>query len=78
MNLLDANRYENVTEGKVKSDKGVADVRISPIELLVHPDRYVGMFCKLQRKLTRNRLMMIVYYPIAACFYVYVRLLSRF
>lgn len=77
MNLLDACRYDNHTDGKARSDKGLSDVRINPIELIIHPDRYAGMFCKLQRKLAGHRVLSIVYYPIAFCFYIYIRLISR-
>ena len=76
LNDLDNNRYDNYTTGKSK-DKTIKDVRINVFELFIHPDRYLGMFCKIQRKLVNHTLLAIGYYPIAFIFYLYVRIMSR-
>jgi len=77
LNFMDESRFDNCTDGKAKTDKGIKDVRISVAELILHPDRYVGMFSKLQRKLDGKPLLMILYYPVACCFYWYIRLCER-
>lgn len=76
LNELDNNRYDNCSMGKAR-DKSVKDVKINPFELILHPDRYLGMFCKLQRKIYDKSLLNVLYYPIAFSFYAYTRLLSR-
>lgn len=77
LNFLDKSRYDNCSDGQQNTDKTIKDVRISIYELIVHPDRYVGMFSKLQRKLVGRPLLMVVYYPIAYCFYWYVRICEK-
>ena len=76
LNEFDKNRFDNFSTGKTK-DKGVKDVKIRIGELLLHPDRYVGMFCKLQRKIYDKPLLNVLYYPVALGFYLYVRILCR-
>ncbi|ACX74569.1 Haloacid dehalogenase domain protein hydrolase [Fibrobacter succinogenes subsp. succinogenes S85] len=76
LNDLDNNRFDNYTTGKSK-DKTIKDVRINVFELLIHPDRYLGMFCKIQRKLVNHPLLAAGYYPLAFIFYLYVRIMSR-
>lgn len=77
LNNLDVHRFDNCTDGKRRTDKTIKDVKISIGEFVVHPARYVGMFCKLQRKLVGKPFFMIIYYPVAYCYYWYVRLCER-
>lgn len=76
LNDLDKNRFDNCSTGKQK-DKTIKDVKINILELLLHPDRYLGMFCKVQRKLVNHPALAIGYYPIALVFCLYVRIMSR-
>lgn len=70
LNELDANRYDNCSNGEMK-DKTVRDVHIDIKKLIMHPDEYVGMFAKLQRKIYKSTILSLAYYPIAIAFYFY-------
>lgn len=76
LNDLDSHRYDNCSAGKRAPDKGLKDVRINIVELLMNPDDYLGMFCKLQRKLDKNVITRYLYYPFGACYYAYTYLLT--
>lgn len=82
LNDLDRNRFSNFgnpigsKENAIK-DKGFRDVRINPIRLILHPEEYVHVFCKLQRKLVNYRFIKVMYYPFAFCFYWYVRICEK-
>ena len=76
LNDLDANRYDNCSTGKQK-DKSFKDVKVNVLKLIFHPDRYLGMFCKLQRKIYNKPMANVLYFPLAYGIYFYVRLLSR-
>ena len=53
LNELDANRYDNCSNGKIK-DKTIQNIRLDFKKIFVHPNEYVGIFAKLQRKLDKN------------------------
>lgn len=76
MNDLDRNRYDNQSDGVGDKAKTVKDVRINVLHLLAHPDFYVSIFCKLQRKVYDKKILNIAYYPLAWMFYGYVRLVK--
>ena len=78
LNDLDAHRYDNCSTGAVAADKGVKDVRINPFKLICNPAEYLGMFCKLQRKLLRIKPLFYLYYPFAACYFGYVYFITFF
>lgn len=77
MNSLDSHRFDNCSDGKAKTDKSIKDVNINIAELICNPGSYLGMFCKLQRKLVGQSFFMLIYYPFAYCYYWYVRLCER-
>ena len=76
LNILDYSRYDNATEGKLK-DKGIKQVHLNVIELLIHPERYVGMACKVQRKISRFAILRWMYYPLMYMYYLSVRFCER-
>lgn len=57
--------------------KGLSDVHIDFIKLLRYPDMYIGMVCKIQRKIYNKRILNFIYKGVASCFYIYIRLIKR-
>lgn len=47
------------------------------IDIIIHPERYVRYFAKIQRKLYQKPVINILYYPIALVYYWFVRLMCR-
>lgn len=76
LNDLDKHRFDNCSSGKRIPDKSIKDVKINIAVLLLHPADYLGMFCKLQRKLDGNIILRWLYYPIAICYYIYIYILT--
>lgn len=72
---LDASMIDNCG-GQTQKAKTYADARIDLIDLLRHPDMYVGMACKVQRRLYKRPLLNRAYKCAASAFYVYVRILK--
>ena len=82
LNDLDKNRFSNFhnpigAKENAAKDKGFRDVRINPYRLIMHPEEYVHVFCKLQRKLIDYRFTKVVYYPVAYCYYLYVKICEK-
>lgn len=81
LNDLDKNRFSNfhnpigATHNGAK-DKGFRDVRINLFNLIICPEDYVHIFCKLQRKLVNHQIAMLIYYPLAFVFYAWIRVVN--
>lgn len=56
--------------------KGIKDVRINPVELLLYPAEYLGMMAKVQRKLVDKPVLLIPYYILASMAYSYIRIID--
>lgn len=67
------NNFGNIAQ----KSKGLADVHINIIDLLLHPDMYLGMICKVQRRIYDKKILNIIYWCFALCYYMYIRLLKR-
>lgn len=76
LNILDSSMIDNC-KGKVQKAKNYADVHVDYIDLIRHPDMYLGQICKLQRHIYKNLILNTLYKIIAIVYYVYVRLLKR-
>lgn len=75
LNRLDNDMIDNC-HSTTQSPKGIKDVKINLSELLLHPDKYLGMVCKVQRKIYGNRLMNDIYKLLASFYYIYVRIMT--
>lgn len=82
MKDLNANMYDNRIEEMVNKPEAVKPVRINPRKLLVlpkllvSPTRYANTFCNTQRKVYDKTVLRLLYYPVAYCYYWYVRLVK--
>ncbi len=64
--------------GSIQHAKTFTDVHIDCWDIIVNPEMYLGMVCKLQRKIHNSVILNLVYRIAAICLYVYVRILNRF
>lgn len=76
LNDLDKNMVDNCGGNQSSQVKGIKDVRINVLELLVHPANYLGMMAKVQRKLVNKPVLLIPYYICASMAYCYIRLID--
>lgn len=78
LNDLDRNMVDNCGGNQSFQVKGIKDVRINVVELLLHPANYLGMLAKVQRKIVDKSYLMPPYYILASFAYFYIRLLNLF
>lgn len=76
LNRLDHDMINNFGSSKQKA-KGLADAHINIIHLLMHPDMYTGMACKIQRKIYNKKVFNFIYKSIASCYYLYIYIIKR-
>lgn len=76
MNRLDKDMIDNCHSTKQQA-KGVKDVKIDWKKLFVHPEMYLGMACKVQRKVYDRPLLNGAYKVVAAGYYLYIRIVNR-
>lgn len=76
MNRLDKDMIDNCHSTKQEA-KGVKDVKIDWMKLFVHPEMYLGMACKVQRKVYGRPLLNGAYKVVAAGYYLYIRMMNR-
>lgn len=62
LNDLDRNMVDNCGGNQSFQVKGIKDVRINVVELLLHPANYLGMLAKVQRKIVDKSYLMPPYY----------------
>lgn len=74
---LDRDMVNNFQETKQKH-KTVKDVKINYVDLILNPDMYLGMLCKLQRRIYNKLVLNFCYKCLAQLFATYIRLLKRF
>ena len=77
LNRLDGDMVDNCKETK-QTHKTVKDVKVNYIDLILHPDAYLGMVCKLQRRIYKSNSLNLCYKFFALLFAIYTRLLKRF
>jgi len=78
LNDLDKNMVDNCGGNQSFQVKGIKDVRINVLELLLHPANYLGMMAKVQRKIVEKPYLLPPYYVFASLAYCYIRLLNLF
>lgn len=78
LNDLDRNMVDNFGGNQSFQVKGIKDVRINVVELLLHPANYLGMLAKVQRKIVDKSYLMPPYYILASFAYFYIRFLNLF
>lgn len=78
LNDLDRNMVDNFGGNQSFQVKGIKDVRINVVELLLHPANYLGMLAKVQRKIVDKSYLMPPYYILAFFAYFYIRFLNLF
>lgn len=78
LNDLDRNMVDNCGGNQSFQVKGIKDVRINVVELLLHPANYLGMLAKVQRKIVDKSYLMPPYYILASFAYFYIRFLNLF
>lgn len=78
LNDLDRNMVDNFGGNQSFQVKGIKDVRINVVELLLHPANYLGMLAKVQRKIVGKSYLMPPYYILASFAYFYIRFLNLF
>lgn len=78
LNDLDKNMVDNCGGNQSFQVKGIKDVRINVLELLLHPANYLGMMAKVQRKIVGKPYLLPPYYLFASLAYCYIRLLNLF
>lgn len=71
LNDLDRNMVDNCGGNQSFQVKGIKDVRINVVELLLHPANYLGMLAKVQRKIVDKSYLMPPYYILASFAYFY-------
>lgn len=76
LNKLDKNMIDNYHSSKQVA-KGMKDVKIDWIKLFVHPEMYLGMVCKVQRKIYDKPLLNGTYKVLASGYYLYIRIMNR-
>lgn len=74
LNDLDKNMVDNCGGNQRFQVKGIKDVRINVVELILHPAEYLGMMAKVQRKLVNKPVLLIPYYIFASVAYCYIRI----
>lgn len=78
LNDLDRNMVDNCGGNQSFQVKGIKDVRINVVELLLHPANYLGMLAKVQRKIVDKFYLLPPYYILASFAYFYIRFLNLF
>lgn len=78
LNDLDRNMVDNCGGNQSFQVKGIKDVRINVVELLLHPANYLGMLAKVQRKIVDKSYLLPPYYILASFAYCYIRFLNLF
>lgn len=78
LNDLDRNMVDNCSGNQSFQVKGIKDVRINVVELLLHPANYLGMLAKVQRKIVDKSYLLPPYYILASFAYFYIRFLNLF
>lgn len=78
LNDLDRNMVDNCGGNQSFQVKGIKDVRINVVELLLHPANYLGMLAKVQRKIVDKSYLLLPYYILASFAYFYIRFLNLF
>lgn len=78
LNDLDRNMVDNCGGNQNFQVKGIKDVRINVIELLLHPANYLGMLAKVQRKIVDKSYLLPPYYILASFAYCYIRIVNLF
>lgn len=76
LNDLDRNMVDNCGGNQSFQVKGVKDVHINVLELLLHPANYLGMMAKVQRKIVGRPYLLLPYYLVASLVYGYIRILN--
>ena len=76
MNRLDKDMINNCLSSKQVA-KGVKDVKIDWLKLFVHPEMYLGMACKVQRRIYDRPLLNGAYKMLASGYYLYIRMMNR-
>ena len=76
LNDLDKNMVDNCGGNQSFQVKGIKDVRINMLELLLHPANYLGMMAKVQRKIVDKPYLLPPYYMLASLAYCYIRILN--
>lgn len=74
LNDLDKNMIDNFGGNQSFQVKGIKDVHINFVDLLLHPSEYLGMMAKVQRKLVNKPVLLIPYYICALAAYCYIRM----
>lgn len=77
LSRLDGDMIDN-SNGSVLHAKTFVDVHINCLDIIVNPEMYLGMACKLQRKIHNSVILNLLYRIAASCLYVYIRILNRF
>lgn len=75
LNKLDRDMIDNFNQTK-QIAKTAKDAHVRILELIKHPDMYLGMVCKVQRMIYRNKPYNLAYKTVAVCYYFYVRTLK--
>lgn len=78
LNDLDKNMVDNCGGNQSFQVKGIKDVHINVLELIMHPANYLGMMAKVQRKLVDKPFLLPPYYIVATMVYGYIRILNLF
>lgn len=78
LNDLDRNMVDNCGGNQSFQVKGIKDVRINVVELLLHPANYLGMLAKVQRKIVDKSYLLPPYYILASFAYFYIRFFNLF
>lgn len=78
LNDLDRNMVDNCGGNQSFQVKGIKDVRINVVELLLHPANYLGMLAKVQRKIVDKSYLLPPYYILASFAYCYIRIVNLF
>lgn len=78
LNDLDRNMVDNCGGNQSFQVKGIKDVRINVVELLLHPANYLGMLAKVQRKIVDKSYLLPPYYILASFVYCYIRIVNLF
>ena len=76
LNDLDKNMVDNFGGNQNFQVKGIKNVRINVLELMLHPTNYLGMMAKVQRKLVNKPILLLPYYICASMAYCYIRLIN--
>lgn len=67
-NLSYIDNHNNKIVNRLNEKK---NIEINWLELIMKPENYMRYFCKLKEKLSKNRFLRVVYYPLGGAIYLY-------